>query len=217
VLYREFRNIILSASTTHSTTNNMASSNDIDMDVNPLDNLFDIGNNFDEVRGHLLILSTHKPKFSLLSLSDCEEEYHIRVKRECDRMNENDPVTSAGSIQIEYTIQEDQNGQVSKAANNTNNVCQQHVSNEDPALNQPSGNNVFNIQLNYNIDQALDPDSWDGEFYAVSLHGFMEHLASNIKNIKDSLYRMLKYVMGKSINEENANDIKDLEGIGKVV
>ena len=102
-------------------------------------------------------------------------------------------------------------------ANNTNNACQQCVSNEDPALNQPSGNNMFNIQLNYNINQALDPESWDSKFCAVSLHRFMEHLASDIKNIKDSLYRMRKYIMSKSINEGNTNNVKDLENIGKVV
>ena len=45
----------------------------------------------------------------------------------------------------------------------------------------------------------------------------MEHLVSDIKNIKDSLYRMCKYIMGKSINKGNANNVKDLKGIGKVV
>ena len=34
----------------------MASIQDIDMVVDPLDNLFDIGNNFDKVRGYSLVL-----------------------------------------------------------------------------------------------------------------------------------------------------------------
>ena len=152
VPYREFRNITLSASTTHSTTNNMASSNDINIDVNPLDNLFDVDDNFDKMRGCSLALSVYRPRSSSLFSSDCEEEYHIRVKRESNRIDEDNPVASAGSIQIEYTTQEGQNGQVSKAANNTNNVCQQCMSNKNLALNQPSRNNMFNIQLNYNID-----------------------------------------------------------------
>ena len=87
-------------------------------------------------------------------------------------------------------------------------MCQQYMSNEDLVLNQPSGNNMFNIQLNYDINQALDPESWDSEFCTISLYGFMEHLVSDIKNIKDSLHRMCKYIMNKSINEGN---------IGKVV
>jgi len=45
----------------------------------------------------------------------------------------------------------------------------------------------------------------------------MEHLASDIKNIKYSLHRMHKYIMGKSINEGNTNNVKDLEDVGKVV
>ena len=100
--YREFRNITLSASTTHSTTNNMASSNDIDMNINPLDNLFDISDNFDKVRDCSLALSAHRPRFSSLSSSDCEEEYYIRVKRVCDRMDKDDSVALTGSIQIKY-------------------------------------------------------------------------------------------------------------------
>ena len=44
----------------------------------------------------------------------------------------------------------------------------------------------------------------------------MEHLASDIKNIKDSLCRMEKYIWGKSI-DSNSNNIKDLEGVGKAI
>ena len=44
----------------------------------------------------------------------------------------------------------------------------------------------------------------------------MEHLASDIKNIKDSLSRICKYILGKTINDNKANNVKDLEGIGKV-
>ena len=44
----------------------------------------------------------------------------------------------------------------------------------------------------------------------------MEHLVSNVKNTKDSLCRMGKYIWGKSI-DSNPNNIKDLKGIGKAV
>ena len=45
----------------------------------------------------------------------------------------------------------------------------------------------------------------------------MEHLALDVKNIKDSLLRIGKYIKDKSIINCNANSIKDLEDIGKVV
>jgi len=43
----------------------------------------------------------------------------------------------------------------------------------------------------------------------------MEYLVSDIKNIKDSLIRMRKYILGKTINGNKANSVKDLEGVGK--
>ena len=73
---------------------------------------------------------------------------------------------------------------------------------------------MFNIQLNHDINQALDPGSWDSEFHAVSLYGPMEHLASNVKNIKESLQWMGSYIKAKSVST-NPNNVKDLEGISK--
>ena len=45
----------------------------------------------------------------------------------------------------------------------------------------------------------------------------MEHLGSNIKNIKKLLSRMEKYILSKSIDGNKANNIKDFEGLGKAV
>ena len=132
-------------------------------------------------------------------------------------MDENKPVISIGSIQIEYASQGGQNGQVSKVTDITNNICQQHVPSEDPASSLTSGNSAFNIQLNYDINQTLDSEEQNGNFCAIFLHSSMEHLASNIKNIKDFLHIMEKYIKGKSINNSNSNNIKDLEGMGKAV
>ena len=96
-----------------------------------------------------------------------------------------------------------------------NAAYQQHSSNEDPALNQPNTNNVFNAQLNYDINQALDLESWDGDFKAISLHRSIEHLASDIKHIKVSLSRMQKYILGKSIKSDKVNDLQNLKSVGK--
>jgi len=74
---------------------------------------------------------------------------------------------------------------------------------------------VFNIQLNYDPNQALDPESWDGNFHAISLHSSMEHLASDALNVKESLIRMKEYISGKSIDSAKANKVQDLMGMGK--
>jgi len=68
--------------------------------------------------------------------------------------------------------------------------------------------------LNYDVDQALDSEEWDSDFHTTSLHGTMEHLASNVKNIKEFLQRMGKYIQGKSI-DNNSNNIKNLRHVEK--
>jgi len=45
----------------------------------------------------------------------------------------------------------------------------------------------------------------------------MEYLASDISNIKESLGRIQKYILGKTIKGDQANNIKGLEGISKAV
>ena len=83
-----------------------------------------------------------------------------------------------------------------------NNMGQQHVIYDTLALNSNNvviDNNMFNIQLQYDINQTLDPESWDSNFHAISLYGSMKHLVSNIKNIQVSLDRMQKYIFGKAI------------------
>ena len=57
----------------------------------------------------------------------------------------------------------------------------------------------------------------DGNFHTVLLHGSMEHLASNALNIKELLTRMQKFIAGKSINGNKANDLKDLNSIGNAI
>ena len=45
----------------------------------------------------------------------------------------------------------------------------------------------------------------------------MEHLLSDIKNIKMSLNRITKYILNKSVERGIVNDFNDFKGIGKVV
>jgi len=94
---------------------------------------------------------------------------------------------------------------------------QQYAPTADPTLNIPRCESVFNVHLNYDPDTAFNPDSWDGNFYAVSLHSSIEHLVSNTLNIKELLTRMRKFIAGKSINGDKANDLKDLNGMDKAI
>jgi len=80
----------------------MASNDDINMAVDSFNNLFkNISDNFDEVRGRSLVLSTYSPRTPSMSSSNCDENYPTRMKKASDRMDEDDPITSSDSIQLE--------------------------------------------------------------------------------------------------------------------
>jgi len=76
--------------------------NDIDMVTDPIGAMFNLNNNFDEVRGHSLDASAHKPKSPSVLSSESEKEYHVYVQQESDRMNEDEPDNSPGSVKLEY-------------------------------------------------------------------------------------------------------------------
>ena len=46
---------------------------------------------------------------------------------------------------------------------------------------------IINIQLPYDSNQPMNPNLWDSNFHLASLHGSLEHLLLDIKNIKESL------------------------------
>ena len=122
----------------------MAPIQDIDMAIDFVNDLF----TGDEVRDHSLALSVHKFRSLLISSSKSDKEYNICVKRDSDRMDEDEPVSSIGNSQDEYMTEERKKGQVSKAADNTDNMCYQYVSVEDPASNLLSDSNMFNNMFN---------------------------------------------------------------------
>jgi len=102
VSIRELENILFSAIVTSSNSSNIDSSQNINMVIDLLENLFDIGENYDKVRDRSLEMSAYKPRFPSISSSKYDEEYHIQVKRESNRIVEDEPVNSIGSICIEY-------------------------------------------------------------------------------------------------------------------
>ena len=174
-------------------SNNLTPNSDINMVFDPEDNIYDIGEGFEEERGCSLSFNIQKPRSPSISSSECSKDYHIHVKRMSDRMDKDKPINSIDSIKIEYVSQRKQKDQVSKATDNTNNMLQ-HVSNKVLASSTISSNSMFDIQLSYDIDQALNPKEWNSDFYATLLYKAMEHLVSDVKNIKDSLCRIGKYI-----------------------
>jgi len=74
---RKLGNILSSTIVTSSNSSIMDSSQDINMVINLLENLFDIGDNYDEVRGRSLEISAYKPRSLSILPSKCDKEYYI--------------------------------------------------------------------------------------------------------------------------------------------
>ena len=80
-------------------------------------------------------------------------------------MDENEPIVASNNepfhssqVELEYMTSKSQS-HVGKVVNSTIAACQQHALNEDLTLNQPASYNMFKVQLNYNPNQVLDPES----------------------------------------------------------
>ena len=59
----------------------------------------------------------------------------------------------------------------------------------------------------YDPDYPIKPELWDGNFHSISLHGLLEYLPSDLKNIKKSLNYLAKYIKNKRINTIRINGV----------
>jgi len=76
---------------------------------------------------------------------------------------------------------------------------------------------VINIQLPYNPQAPTEPDLWSSSFHPISLHGLIEHFTSDLKNIKDSLNFMAKFISNKQINSGKANELNNFDSMGNAI
>ena len=154
--------------------------------------------------------------------------YHERMERN-NSLNE-DIEMDNDSPGLFYETHQEQAIHVSKAAdlsNNTLNKCVliecpilslSHGQTVHPALGSPYVEDmVININLPYDPNAPMEPELWDGNFHPISLHGSMEHLVSDSKNIKDSLNFIAKYISNKQVNSSKSNDLEDFHGIDEAI
>ena len=74
---RDQGNITHSATTMSFNSLKLIPGQDINMETNSIEAMFNLDNNLDEVRGHSLDMSIHMPRFPSLSLDENREEYYI--------------------------------------------------------------------------------------------------------------------------------------------
>ena len=99
---RELANITYSTTIMAKISNNSTPNSDINMVIDLEDNIYNIGNSFEEKRGHSLSFSMHKPRSPSISSSKCSEDYHVRIKRNNNKMDKYEPISSIGSVKVEY-------------------------------------------------------------------------------------------------------------------
>jgi len=63
----------------------------------------------------------------------------------------------------------------------------------------------------------MESELWDGSFHLISLHGSIEYIALDAKNIKDLLNFMAKYIVNKQVDSSKVNNLEDFIGISEVV
>ena len=193
-----------------------------------------IPDNYDKVRNKTLLTKAQASRDSSMSSTKSFVMYYEKIEHN-NAMNEDINIDD-NSLALSYETFQKKAIQVSKAVDpqtNTLNQCSnlntpilnsQHVSVKHSILNSTyvqimylSNNMVINIQLLYDPNALTEPELWDGNFYPISLHGSIEHLASDSKNIKDSLNFIAKYISNKQADSSKFNDFKDFHGIGKAV
>jgi len=77
---RELANITHSASSMANISDNLTPNSDINMVIDPVDNIYNISDGFKVRRGHSLSLSMHRPRSSSISSSECSEDYCYNLK-----------------------------------------------------------------------------------------------------------------------------------------
>ena len=116
-------------------------------------------------------------------------------------------------LELSYKIEQEKALRIGKALIQQDNMRPPAINNEATPSHVTHKDEVINIQLLYNPQAPTEPELWSGSFHPISLHGSIEHFASDAKNIKVSLNFLAKYVQGKQINGNKVNDLNDFNSM----
>ena len=138
----------------------------------------------------------------------------------CDRMDmdlDDVPVSvgaNMGSPELSYETEQEKELRKGKAADPENYMRLTNGINEATPITANHEHDTINIQLPYDPHAPTEPELWSGSFHPISLHGSVEHLASDAKNIKVTLNFLAKYIQGKQVDGNKVNNIDDFDGMG---
>ena len=148
--------------------------------------------------------------------SGCATLYHDRMDT-----NPDDAPTTGGNdnecLELSYETEQENASRIGKVTNQQDTARSPATNNEATPLHVPYKDNIINIQLPYDPQAPTEPELWSGSFHPISLHSSIEYFALDAKNIKVSLNFLAKYIQGKQVNGNTANDLDDLDGIGDAI
>jgi len=187
-----------------------------------------IPDDYDKVWSRTISLLPQLSRASSISSTKSLVAYYERIEYN-NSLNE-DIKIDEDSPRLFYKTYQEQAIHVSKAANPSNNTLNKHVPIKCSTLSLPHGQTVhptsgsphvkdmvININLPYDPNAPMEPKLWDGNFHPISLHGSMEYLVLDSKNIKNFLNFMAKYISNKQVDSSKSNDLEDFHSIGKAI
>ena len=70
---------------------------------------------------------------------------------------------------------------------------------------------------NLDTHAPMEPELWNSNFHPISLHRSIDHIALDIKNIKNTLNFMARYISNKQVNSSKSNDLEDFNSIDEAI
>ena len=156
----------------------------------------------------MLSFSKYSLRESLILLNTSSVDYYKRIELNNKLLDEDSP-NPINSSQLSYEGSAKVDKLVNMAIDKDTASSSQHIGNKIPALkrapkpygkgkdkwiesikpipSEHTSNSIYNIQILYNVNQAIDLELWNGNFNSILLHRSIEHLATDINNIKESL------------------------------
>ena len=128
----------------------------------------------------------------------------------------NDEVTNE-RLELSYETEQEKTSRIGKVTNQQDTTRPLDTNNEATPSHVQHEDDVINIQHPYDPQAPTDPELWSGSFHPISLHGSIEHFASDSKNIKVTLNFWAKYIQGKQVNSGKVNDLSDFDGMGDAI
>ena len=119
--------------------------------------------------------------------------YHDRMGDDMDC----DSMVGDSTPELSYEIVQEKLLHISKAADQQEPTRPMGGNSEATPTCTSNEKSVINIQLPYNPNAPTEPELWSGSFHPISLHGSIEQIALDTKNIKVTLDFMAKYIANK--------------------